>query len=356
MARRRTVGYVENEWTCPNCNSRNKGSLKTCGNCGAPQPENVQFELGAEQKIVTDAEKVKAAQGGADIHCGFCGARNPANAETCSQCGGDLKEGKKREAGRIMQAPPAQPKVIKCDNCGTDNPGSNSVCSNCGSPLPRVAPVQAQATPVPPLTTGGLTPAASLTGKKANNTRNLLILAGVLACLAIICVTVIGLFFVPTSSVQGTVTDVYWQTNVPVQEIQPVRHSNEQGSPPSSAYDVSCHTEESCTQTTVDKGNGYSEVVEDCNDVQYCSYTVDEWQTIQTYSLEGNDLQPVYDSPNVASDQRIGDESENLTVTFSTNDGTKSYSPDSISEFQQFGIGTTWTLKLNFVGGVVGVE
>ena len=179
---------------------------------------------------------------------------------------------------------------------------------------------------------------------------------GVLACLALVCAAVIGLFFVPTASVQGTVTNVHWETNVPVQEIQAVRHSDEQGSPPSSAYDVSCHTEESCTQRTVDKGNGYSEVVEECNDVQYCSYTVDEWQTVQTYSLEGNDLRPVYEDPSIASDQRVGEESEDLAVTFSTGDGTKTYSPDSISEFQQFDIGSTWTLKLNAVGNVLSVE
>src|SRR6185369_15352227 len=163
MAQRRTLGYIQNEWTCPNCNTRNKGGDKTCSNCGAPQPENVQFELGADQKLVTDAEQIKAAQAGADIHCGFCGTRNPATAETCSQCGADLKEGKAREAGRVMQAPPAQPKVIKCNNCGTENLGTNTACSNCGSPLPRVAPAQAVAQPV---VTGK--PAASVAGKKNN--------------------------------------------------------------------------------------------------------------------------------------------------------------------------------------------
>ena len=356
MARRRTVGYIENEWTCPNCNTRNKGSSKTCENCGAPQPGDIQFELGADQKLVTDAGKVKAAQAGADIHCAYCGTRNSATAEVCIQCGADLKEGKAREAGRVMQAPPpsAQPRTIKCDNCGTDNPGSNAVCANCGSPLPRMA--QAPVAAAPPLTRGGLTPATPLAGKKTNNKRNLLIAGGVLACLAVICVTVVGLFFIPTATVQGTVADVHWETSVPVEEIQPVHYSDQQGSPPSSAYDVSCRTEESCTQKTVDQGNGYSEVVEECDDVQYCSYTLDEWQTIQTYSLEGNTLQPVYDSPSIASDQRIGNKSQNLTVTFATDDGTKSYSPGSISEFQQFDIGTTWTLKMNLVGGVVGVE
>ena len=353
MARRRTVGYVENEWTCPNCSTRNKGSSKTCENCGAPQPENVQFDLGANQKLVTDTEKVKAAQAGADIHCAYCGTRNSASAEVCIQCGADLKEGKAREAGRVMQTPPALPKTIKCDNCGTENPSLNAVCVTCGSPLPRAAQ---SAVAVPPLTRGGPTPAAPLSGKKTNNTRNLLIVGGVIACLAVVCVTVIGLFFVPTSSVQGTVTNVHWETNVPVQEIQAVRHNDEQGSPPSSAYDVSCHTEESCTQRTVDKGNGYSEVVEECHDVQYCSYTVDEWQTVQTYSLEGNNLQPVYDDPSLASDQRIGDKSEDLAVTFSTEDGHKTYSPNSVTEFQQFDIGSTWTLKLNAVGNVLSVE
>jgi hypothetical protein len=160
--------------------------------------------------------------------------------------------------------------------------------------------------------------------------------------------------------VQGTVTDIHWQTDVPVQEVRAVDHNNEQGSPPSDAYDVSCHDESKdvCEQKTIDKGNGYSEVVEDCHTEtqQYCSYTVDEWQTIQTYSLEGNDLQPIYDDPNLASGQRIGNETVEFTVTFSTEDGEKTYSPDSLSEYQQFDIGTTWTLKMNLVGGIVSVE
>ena len=354
MAGRRTLGYIENEWTCPNCSTRNKGSLKTCENCGAPQPENVQFELGSEKKFVTDEKQVKAAPAGADIHCGFCGARNPATAETCSQCGADLKEGKAREAGRVMQAPPpaGPPKVIKCNNCGTENPGSNSVCSKCGSPLPRVA----QAAAIPP----AVKPGTPVTGRNTNNKRSLFIAGGIVACLTIVCVAVIGLFFVPTASVQGTVTDIHWQTNVPVQEVRAVKYNNEKGSPRSGAYDVSCRDEshDVCEQKTIDKGNGYSEVVEDCHPVtdQYCSYTVDEWQTIQTYTLEGNDLQPVFDNPNVASDQRIGDQTDEFTVTFSTDKGDKTYTPDTITEYQQFDIGTTWTLKMNLVGGVVGVE
>lgn len=352
MGHRRTLGYIQNEWTCPNCNTRNKGGTKTCENCGAPQPENVQFELPSEQKFVTDEASIQVAQAGADIHCGFCGTRNPATAETCSQCGADLKEGKARQAGRIMQAPPQQPKLIKCDNCGIENPGSNPVCSNCGSPLPKMA-VAPGIAPQPAVQTNLGKPA---TMKKTN----WLLIGGILGTVAICCVLIGALFFFPSQTVQATVVDVYWQTAVPVQEIQAVTYSNEPGSPPSDAYNVSCHDEsrDVCEQKTVDKGNGYSEVIEECHTEtqQYCSYTVDEWQTVQTYTLGGNNLQPVYDSPNLSSDQRLGNQSEEFTVTFSTGNGEVTYSPDTLSEFQQFTIDSTWTLKMNAVGGVVSVE
>src|SRR6266508_3584987 len=137
MASKRTVGYIQLEWTCPNCNSRNPGSMKTCQNCGAPQTENVQVEQLAEQKMVTDENAIKAAQAGADIHCPFCGTRNPATAKVCSQCGADLKGGQARQSGRVMTPVQAVSKTVVCKNCKTENPSTNRVCSKCGAPLPR---------------------------------------------------------------------------------------------------------------------------------------------------------------------------------------------------------------------------
>jgi len=193
---------------------------------------------------------------------------------------------------------------------------------------------------------------------------NWLLIGGIAGLLVVCCVAIAaiyGLFVLPTKSVQATVSDVRWETSVPVQAIRAVDYNNELGSPPSDAYDVSCHDESKdvCEQKTIDKGNGYSEVVEDCHTEtqKYCSYSVDEWTTIQTYTLDGNDLRPVYDTPNLSSDQRLGDASEDLTVTFSTTDGEqKNYSPDTISEFQKFVIGSTWTLKMNALGGVTSVN
>ncbi|MBC7876643.1 MAG: zinc ribbon domain-containing protein [Anaerolineales bacterium] len=347
--RKQSKGFIELEWVCPNCESRNKGSKKTCESCGAPQPDNVKFQRAAEEKVVTDEKVAATAKAGADIHCGFCGTRNPATATTCSQCGGDLKEGKARQAGQLLQAAPTPPKAVTCTNCGTENPGSAKVCKECGAPLPGVVgrPALVQAVVPPAL-------------KAQNKKTNWLLFGGIGAFLLVCCIAIVFLFVLPSKSVQGTVTDVYWQTSVPVQEVQAVNYSNERGSPPSDAYNLSCHTEneEVCEERTIDQGNGFAEVVEECHteSEQYCSYTMDEWTTIQTYTLEGNDNFPVYENPSMASDQRVGSASDEFTVTFSTPDGIETYSPDSESEFQQFQNGSTWTIKMNAVGTVISVE
>ncbi|MCL4823341.1 MAG: hypothetical protein KJZ57_03895, partial [Anaerolineales bacterium] len=61
---RQSKGFVELEWICPNCNSRNPGPKKTCQNCGAPQPENVEFHLPADAKLIQDANVAKIAGAG----------------------------------------------------------------------------------------------------------------------------------------------------------------------------------------------------------------------------------------------------------------------------------------------------
>jgi hypothetical protein len=354
MARKESKGFVELEWVCPNCDGRNKGSKKTCENCGAPQPDNIKFQRAADEKIVTDEKAVKTAKAGADIHCGFCGTRNPATAVTCSQCGGDLKEGKARQAGQILQAAPTPLKAVNCSNCGAENPGSARVCKECGAPIQQaVSPAAAAVRPAPAQTPTMQTNAPK---KKVN----VWVFAAIGVFFMICCVAAVLLFAIPSKSVKGTVTDLRWETSVPVQEIQAVNYSDQRGSAQSDAYNVSCRTEdqEVCEEKTVDQGNGYAEIVKECHteSEQYCSYTVDEWTTIQTYTLDGNDNYPIYENPSLSSDQRTGTATETMTVIFSIPKGQETYSPGSVSEFQQFEIGSTWTLKMNAVGGVMSVE
>lgn len=349
---RRSKGFIELEWTCPNCTTRNKGSEKTCVNCGAPQPDDVQFEAPVEKKLVAEEKAGELRGRGADIHCGFCGTRNPSDAQTCSQCGGDLSEGKARQAGREIDMSARTPEKLICTNCGAENPGTNVNCQECGAPLPRPA----KAPPAMPASTV----VADAAARDAKKKTNWLLLGGIGAALALCCLAILLLFVFPSQSVQATVSDVYWQTSVPVQEIRAVDYDNERGSPPSGAYNVSCRDEsrEVCQERTIDRGDGYAEVVEDCHTEteQYCDYTVDEWTTIQTYTLDGHDLNPYYERPNLSNDQRLGNESADYTVYFDTEKGEIPYNPGDLGEFQQFRPGSTWTLKLNAVGGVLSVE
>jgi hypothetical protein len=64
----------------------------------------------------------------------------------------------------------------------------------------------------------------------------------------------------------------------------------------------------------------------------------------------------VYAEPDLSSDQRVGDESVEYTVFFDTQEGEKAYNPGSLNEFGQYLIGSTWSLRLNALGGVVSVE
>ena len=135
---KKSLGYVRTEWTCPNCQTRNPGPQKTCASCGMPQPDDVKFEQTAQEEIITNEAEIEKAKAGPDIHCYYCGSRNPAGAATCSQCGADLTEGTARKSGDILgghrQGP--APKIT-CSACGAENEANASKCGQCGALLPR---------------------------------------------------------------------------------------------------------------------------------------------------------------------------------------------------------------------------
>ena len=61
---KKSLGYTELEWTCPFCGTRNPGTAKKCTSCHAPQPTDVQFEQAAEDKLITDEDKIARAKAG----------------------------------------------------------------------------------------------------------------------------------------------------------------------------------------------------------------------------------------------------------------------------------------------------
>lgn len=329
--------FVRLIWTCPNCGARNPGPQRTCGQCGAPQPPDVQFELPAEAEMVTDEAEIETARRGADVHCTYCGTRNPAGTSYCTQCGADLGEGQVRRSGEEL-SPTVQATQV-CPACGYENVGQARFCRQCGAPLGQktVAPSRP----------------AAVERRKPRITLWLFSALG----LFLLCIGALWAFVLsPAQEVEGVVTGVHWQTAVVVQQIQPVRYTNELGDPPSDAYNISCETRQVCEEKTVDLGNGYAQVVKECHDEQYCSYTRDEWENLQSYTLEGDDLSPRYAQPALASRQRLGKSSVILQVYLNTPQGEKSYTPKDLGEFMQFTPGSRWLLRLNRLGGVLTIE
>ena len=332
-----TLGYVRLEWTCRRCGGKNPGPEKLCIHCGASIDEQEQFELPETQEFVTDAEELKKAAAGPDIHCPYCEARNPAGSTICSQCGGSLAEGVVRAHGHIVGAPPT----------------------------PR-APAESRAAPRP------VAPA------KAKRPWYLWA-AGIVVILLVCCLGTYAVkLAMTTEDINGVVRDVSWERRIGIEELQPVSHEDWRDEIPSDARIGACrkklhHTSQSepatsprtevekvCgTPYTVDKGSGYGEVVQDCEYRVYadwCEYTRKEWQEVDASIASGHDLNPYWPQVKLASGQREGERSERYNVNFDTEGKSYTYHPRDANEFSSFDVGSKWVLSVNKLGGLTSVE
>lgn len=358
---RKTVGYTQLQWTCPACGHKNLGTDEKCTSCQAPQPDDVVFEQPAQEKLLKDEQVIARAKAGPDIHCPYCGTRNPATATHCTQCGGDLTDGVARAKGITVGAHrrKAAPDVA-CPYCGTMNPAAASTCQNCGASLAVAAPKRPSAR------------TQTTTRAQPTKTRSpLLIGLLVVGCLA---AAVIAYLFTRTEDVVGRVQSVEWERTVVIEEMAPVSQETWLEDIPSDASNVgSCtdrphHTQsnpapgatEICgTPYTVDTGTGIGEVVQDCKYQVYeewCEYTVMEWQTADSISLEGSDYNATWPQFALQPDQRQGEPEEQYRVYFDTDGDTYSYTTSNFDRFTQFQIGSDWVLEVNSFDMVVGVE
>ncbi len=358
---KKSVGYVKLEWTCPNCGTRNPGPQKTCTGCGYPQPDDVEFEQAASEELIKDQAEIEKAEKGPDIHCFYCGARNPADAKTCSQCGGDLTQGSKRKAGKVLGAHKKGPAgTITCKSCGAEVPANAPKCPNCGAslaePKAKPKPATAQSAPAKPL--------------------NKFVIFGILA-LVLASMACCGFFLFSTKDLSGTVAGVAWERSVAIEAFGPVKHEDWQENIPAGANTGVCtpkvhHTQDSppadrssakeiCgTPYTVDKGSGYGEVVQDCRYEVYkdwCSYTVDEWQVVDRVKLQGQDLNPQWPGNlSLNNNRREGTRSEEYEIIFDADGERYTYTTGNFNLFQQAKPGSRWILTVNKLGGVTGIE
>jgi len=358
---KKSLGYVHLVWTCPQCETKVPGPEKICPSCGFPQPDDVEFEQPAQEEIITDEAEIARAKAGPDIHCYYCGTRNPAGAANCSQCGADLSEGAARGSGRTLGAHhsgPAEP--ITCPACGTENDPDAPKCQQCGASL-----VQPKAPSDDPKRV-----------KPQPKTRSKGFLRiGIIAIVVAAC-ALFGLFAflsMRTEDVTGTVEETQWTRSIAIEALRPVDYEDWRDEIPAQAQVGACtqkvhHTQDNpapdsreiCgTPYTKDTGSGFGEVVQDCRYEVYeewCEYTVDEWREVDTITLTGADFNPQWPTPRLSSGQREGEREEKYQCIFDTPEGERTYTTADLNQYSQCQIGSRWTLQVNTFNAVRSIE
>jgi len=358
---KKTVGYVQLEWTCPRCETRNPGPQKFCNGCGGPQPPDVKFEQPAQEKLLTDAGEIARAKAGPDVHCPYCSSRNPATAKFCGACGGELKGGQARARGQVLGAhQPGAAAPVTCRACGTSNAAGTSRCTNCGASLAAAA-------------AEGATPAAAAGARPSLRGRALYAGAGLLLLLCLGAAAVFFLLSNRTQTVEARVDRLAWSRILPILALVEVQRETWQDEVPPDASVGACTLQYRDTQSepapnatevcgtpyTVDTGSGYGEVVQDCEYqvyAEWCSYTALDWQTVDTVTQTGEDPSPFWPEVTLAGDERFGEGVESYRVVFATPDGEYEYEPADAAEFGWYEVGSAWLLEVNALGSIVSIE
>lgn len=356
---KKTLGHVELEWTCPSCGKRNAGSAQSCATCGTPMPAAMRFELGAGRPLDASEETAARVARGPDIHCPYCGARNAGDAKACRQCGGDLSEGARREAGAVLGAYESEPPSdVTCPHCGATNLGARTACATCGGPLPRPGAPSEEAEP------------AAEAGKRRTLPLPVLLLIGLLACAGVwMLVRSLG----QSSATAGTVVAVEWTYTIAMEQLGPVEREGWRDEVPVGAQLGECAdrvrrtvdepvagaTEVCGTPYVEDTGTGQGRVVQDCQyqvPDAWCRYTVREWTSAGEVELSGADLDPHWPAVLSNAERREGDRTETYRVVFDADGSRPVYRPASLEEFRRFQPGSHWEIEVNRLGAVVSVR
>ncbi|OJX37958.1 MAG: hypothetical protein BGO78_07915 [Chloroflexi bacterium 44-23] len=355
---KKILGYTQLRWTCPNCQTSNPGNEQVCIACGAPQPADVVFQKPEQQEMLSDEKAIARAKAGADIHCGFCGTRNPANASVCSRCGSDLTLGTQRTEGGVVGAYDGVKEVAnwQCKNCGHENAGLHTHCVACGAP--RVIQGNDPKTHQPETV-------------QVKRKRGWL-LPAIFAGLFLVAIIFVIMGLSRKEDLTGFVSGTAWQRSIAVESFGPVSKQDWREEIPSAANLGTCEyrfqkeqnqpapqsTEVCGTPYMVDLGNGNAEIAQDCTYrvyAEFCQYTVNDWQVSDELVQKGANLNPIWPSAQLTENQRLGQQSEAYTIQFKTSDGEYEYKTGDSTEFSRFIPGSKWILTINSFGKVIGV-
>ncbi len=356
---RKTLGFVNLEWICPNCKIRNPGPQKSCAGCGAAQPEDIKFVQARREVLLADETVIQKVKTGVDIHCPFCKARNVAGATQCSQCGGDLTEGTKRVSGRVVGAFRDVPQQeLICPACGASNPNSAHRCAQCGSSLEQKE-VTEPALPQPP------------EKKNFGIFKIIAIATAMLLCFGLAVWAMVG--FSQRDTLTGSVQEVEWVHTIAIEEFGVDTREAWADEIPTDAEIENCvwklrrvqdephpDAEEVCGEAyTEDTGTGYGEVIQDCEYhvyADFCTYTVYDWRHVDDFTLQGADNYPLWRDPTLSPEQRVGERTASYKVVFETNNKTYTYTTTDADLYQRCLPGSQWLLTVNAFGGIVSIE
>lgn len=331
---RKSLGFVPLIWKCPSCGTQNPGPIKTCTACGAPQPEDVKFLRVDEEEFnfIKDEALIRMAQAGPDIHCPWCGTRNPSTATLCSNCGGELSQG-----GKLRQT-------------------GNRVQTVSEAEIAAQAPQPVQ--PSQSIPNSGFKQPA-----KPVNKKGIIIAVVVIALLCLVSILVMS-WLNKTDTVKATVTDVYWERSVQLESYQEVVTDDWCDELPSGAvvlsrsqqyrytteYPVANATEVCGEEYVVDTGTGVGEVVQDCvYEVydDYCEYQAWAWVALSPETVSGRDLAPYWPDFSLSDGVREAGYAEDYVITFSGDGEKYTYSTTDVDLFLQAEIGSSWELSVN---------
>jgi len=336
---RKSLGFVPLIWECPFCQTQNPGPIKSCTSCGAPQPDDVEFLQVDEDKFnfIKDEALIRMAKAGPDIHCPFCGTRNPGTAKLCSKCGGELSlGGKSRATGQKVQT-------------------ASEAKAREKAPAPSPTPSMPQ-----PQSPAGAPP--------RKNRTVLIAIIGILVVVA--CIIAIYFLFIKRETLDATVTDVDWQRSIVVEAYGEVADQDWWDEIPDDAEILDCweayrytsdepepNSTEVCDEPYVeDTGTGVGEVVQDCTyEVydQYCEYTVMAWQEVRTVTESSDDLNPFWPDVNLAANERASTQTEEYRIYFDTRKRNYTYSTTDLDLFLQAVPGSDWVIEVNEAGGIL---
>ena len=297
---KKSLGRTTLYWLCPNCETRNPGPKKTCTTCGTPQPDHVEFIQGDREEIIKINDAISQKVDRADIHCPFCGTRNPADAELCSQCNGQLMGGTKRTAGKVVGTHKGgSAKGIVCPSCGFQNVPNAPRCTQCGNALVQ------KKTDVQPRRDSG-------------QAKTIWMVIGLVAAVIIGFLLFKGC---SRSTEVGVVSRSSWTRSIAVEQFIPISAEGWWDEIPSEAFVTVCEDRyryssaeaveggvEVCGEPyTIDEGTGYGEVVQDCEYQvfdTYCEYEISDWEVVEILQTEGYGLGAQWPTVGTFSDRK----------------------------------------------------